>query len=196
MCALCPDILRVDLGPDYPVLEGRPTAATSSPINPSIQSTSTSRCRRAFRMMRRFPAVVSGCQVHPACWSRTWAQNTAKSIRTTATQCNKLDGSTSLTCSYETDRTGGDRDRLAHNPEVAGSNPVPATRQNGPRRTLRGPFSCRLGTLLGTFATLTIRPIQHPAGRSPGNAAAPPSRWRLSRCRAGVYAVWLRTLYP
>ena len=64
---------------------------------------------------------------HPACWSRIWAQNKAKSIRTTATQCNKLDGSTSLTCSYETDRTGGDRDGLAHNPEVAGSNPVPAT---------------------------------------------------------------------
>jgi hypothetical protein len=55
---------------------------------------------------------------HPACWSRIWAQNTAKSIRTTATQCNKLDGSTSLTCSYATDRTEGDRDRLAHNPDV------------------------------------------------------------------------------
>ena len=53
-----------------------------------------------------------------ACWSRIWAQNTAKSIRTTATQCNKLDGSRSLTCSYENDRTGGDRDRLAHNLEV------------------------------------------------------------------------------
>jgi hypothetical protein len=64
---------------------------------------------------------------HPGCWSRIWAQNTAKSIKTTATQCNKLDGSTSLTCSYETDRTGRDCDRLAHNPEVAGSNPVPAT---------------------------------------------------------------------
>jgi hypothetical protein len=33
----------------------------------------------------------------------------------------------SLTCSYETERSGEDRDRLAHNPEVAGSNPVPAT---------------------------------------------------------------------
>jgi hypothetical protein len=31
--------------------------------------------------------------------------------------------------------------RLAHNPEVAGSNPVPATSGNGPRRRLRGPFS-------------------------------------------------------
>src|SRR5690349_24415436 len=31
--------------------------------------------------------------------------------------------------------------RWAHNPEVAGSNPVPATKWNGPRRKLRGPFS-------------------------------------------------------
>ena len=42
--------------------------------------------------------------------------------------------------------------RWAHNPEVAGSNPVPATRQNGPRRRLRGPFSCPMGTDLGTLA--------------------------------------------
>jgi hypothetical protein len=33
----------------------------------------------------------------------------------------------SLTWRYETQRSGEDRDRLAHNPEVAGSNPVPAT---------------------------------------------------------------------
>jgi hypothetical protein len=32
-----------------------------------------------------------------------------------------------VTCNYETDRRGGHGDRLAHNPEVAGSNPVPAT---------------------------------------------------------------------
>ena len=55
----------------------------------------------------------------------------------------------------QTDRTGGDRDRLAHNPEVAGSNPVPATTRNGPRRLLRGPFSFPSGTLLGTLVTLT-----------------------------------------
>ena len=32
-----------------------------------------------------------------------------------------------MTCSYETVRIAKDRDRLAQNPEVAGSNPVPAT---------------------------------------------------------------------
>ena len=46
--------------------------------------------------------------------------------------------------------------RWAHNPEVAGSNPVPATSGNGPRRTLRGPFSWPLGTLLGTLASLIV----------------------------------------
>ena len=34
-----------------------------------------------------------------------------------------------MTCSNETERTAEDRDRLAHNPEVAGSNPVPATKK-------------------------------------------------------------------
>jgi hypothetical protein len=32
-----------------------------------------------------------------------------------------------MTWTYETERSGGDGDGLAHNPEVAGSNPVPAT---------------------------------------------------------------------
>ena len=57
-----------------------------------------------------------------------------------------------MTCSYETERIAEDRDRLAHNPEVAGSNPVPATSGNGPRRRLRGPFSCPLDTDLDTLA--------------------------------------------
>ena len=37
-----------------------------------------------------------------------------------------------LACSYETARTGRDSDRLAHNPEVAGSNAVPATSKKRP----------------------------------------------------------------
>src|ERR1700677_4888298 len=63
----------------------------------------------------------------------------------------------SLTCSYETERIGRDGDRLAHNPEVAGSNPVPATSRNGPRRSLRGPFSCLLATCLATLGLLIAR---------------------------------------
>ena len=46
--------------------------------------------------------------------------------------------------------------RWAHNPEVAGSNPVPATKRDGPRRTLRGPFPLTMATRPGTFAKLTI----------------------------------------
>jgi len=63
-----------------------------------------------------------------------------------------------MTWTYETERGGEDGDRL-HIPEVAGLNPVPATRQNGPRRTLRGPFSCPLDTDLDTLGVLIILTI-------------------------------------
>jgi hypothetical protein len=43
-----------------------------------------------------------------------------------------------MTGSYETERSGEDRDRLGHNPEVAGSNPVPATSGNDPRGVISG----------------------------------------------------------
>jgi hypothetical protein len=46
-----------------------------------------------------------------------------------------------MTCSYETERIAEDRDRLAHNPEVAGSNPVPATKESGPDQAERPPAS-------------------------------------------------------
>ena len=42
-------------------------------------------------------------------------------------QRDGFDGRAIVTCNDETDRSGGDDDRQAHNPEVAGSNPVPAT---------------------------------------------------------------------
>ncbi len=57
-----------------------------------------------------------------------------------------------MTCSYETERIAEDRDRLAHNPEVAGSNPVPATSGNGPRRLLRGPFFMPDGNTFGNIS--------------------------------------------
>jgi hypothetical protein len=41
-----------------------------------------------------------------------------------------------VTCAFETREAAGDGDRLAHNPEVAGSNPVPATK-NGPDQAKR-----------------------------------------------------------
>ena len=39
-----------------------------------------------------------------------------------------------MTCSYETREVTGAGDWLAHNPEVAGSNPVPTTRENALNR--------------------------------------------------------------
>ena len=46
--------------------------------------------------------------------------------------------------------------RWAHNPEVAGSNPVPATRSKRPPETLRGPFSSLMDTCLDTLGVLRI----------------------------------------
>ena len=48
-----------------------------------------------------------------------------------------------MTCSYETERIAEDRDRLAHNPEVAGSNPVPATSKMAPGDGSGGHFHAR-----------------------------------------------------
>ena len=42
-----------------------------------------------------------------------------------------------MTCSYETREVTGAGDWLAHNPEVAGSNPVPATKESGPDQVKR-----------------------------------------------------------
>lgn len=50
-----------------------------------------------------------------------------------------------LTCSYETVRTGGDRDRFAHNQRSQVQFLSPLLTENGPRRFLRGPFSCAMG---------------------------------------------------
>ena len=46
-----------------------------------------------------------------------------------------------MTCSYETREVTGAGDWLAHNPEVAGSNPVPATKESGPDQAKRPPAS-------------------------------------------------------
>jgi hypothetical protein len=54
-----------------------------------------------------------------------------------------------MTCSYETREVTGAGDRLAHNPEVAGSNPVPATSGNGPRGVISGAIFMSLGHVFG-----------------------------------------------
>jgi hypothetical protein len=81
--------------------------------------------------------------------------NAAQRLGRRATQRAGVDGLHSLTCIFETCDATCLSHRLAHNPEVAGSNPVPATSRNGPWRRLRGPFSCPMGALLGTLATVT-----------------------------------------
>jgi hypothetical protein len=51
--------------------------------------------------------------------------------------CDGLDGRLIVTCRFETREATQDKDRLAHNPEVAGSNPVPATTEIGPDQAKR-----------------------------------------------------------
>jgi hypothetical protein len=46
-----------------------------------------------------------------------------------------------VTCTFETREATGDGDRLAHNPEVAGSNPVPATKKVALTKAKRPPAS-------------------------------------------------------
>jgi hypothetical protein len=50
-------------------------------------------------------------------------------------------GALLVTCAVETHEATRDGDRLAHNPEVAGSNPVPATKESGPDQAKRQPAS-------------------------------------------------------
>jgi len=85
-------------------------------------------------------AALAACSVVNGFVNETW-RNGRDGVRRGAMAGT---GALLVTCEFGTREATGDRDRLAHNPEVAGSNPVPATSGNGPRRLLRGPFSCRL----------------------------------------------------
>src|SRR5271166_2078339 len=64
---------------------------------------------------------------------------------------------------------------LAHNPEVAGSNPVPATvpatDESGPRRSLRGPLSCRPSQRRRRGRRLR-RPVRPAVAERPSKATA------------------------
>jgi hypothetical protein len=74
------------------------------------------------------------------CGERICERNAAQRPRWRETRRDGLDGRLIVTCRFESREATRNKDRLAHNPEVAGSNPVPATSRNGARRLLRGPF--------------------------------------------------------
>ena len=96
--------------------------------------------------------VESGlADVGGGCCERICERNAAQLPRWGETKRDGWDGRLIVSCAFETREVTWDGDRLAHNPEVAGSNPVPATSGNGPRRRLRGPFSCPLDTYLDTL---------------------------------------------
>src|SRR3954471_4626814 len=58
-----------------------------------------------------------------------------------------------MICSYETREVTGAGDGLAHNSEVAGSNPVPATKESGPDQAKRPSASAGGRFVLGTLGT-------------------------------------------
>jgi hypothetical protein len=60
-----------------------------------------------------------------------------------------VDGREVVTWRFETGEATGDGDWLAHNPEVAGSNPVPATSGNDPRGATSGVIFMALGNGFG-----------------------------------------------
>ena len=87
-----------------------------------------------------------------------------------------------MTCSYETREVTGAGDWLAHNPEVAGSNPVPATK-NGPRRFSGGCFHASVAWRhLVTWSSLaSAPPMSLTTGSSPSG-----SQMRSIRSTAGA----------
>jgi hypothetical protein len=94
-----------------------------------------------------------GCTCCLLCCERICERNAAQLPRWGEMRRDGWDGRLIVTCAFETREAIRDGDWLAHNPEVAGSNPVPATSGNDPRRRLRGLFSCPLDTYLDTLAT-------------------------------------------
>ena len=63
------------------------------------------------------------------CCERNCVRNAAQRRRWGETRRDGWDGGFIVTCAFETECVGGDGDWLARNPEVAGSNPVPATKK-------------------------------------------------------------------
>lgn len=84
--------------------------------------------------------------------------------------------------------------RWAHNPEVAGSNPVPATSGNGPRRRLRGPFSSPDGNPFGNIGVGNRSPGT--GGRGALVTALPRNRVFLRQRHAGLRVHYQRTGCP
>jgi len=71
------------------------------------------------------------------CCERICERNATQLPRWLGTWRDGLDGRLLATCAFETLVELRNGDGLAHNPEVAGSNPVPATKESGPDQAKR-----------------------------------------------------------
>ena len=113
------------------------TSSSTSPHSEVMCRSTAELGQRLAELRARSPAQFPrGCE-------RICERNAVQWARRRGIRCDGVDGRLLVTCEFETREATGDGDRLAHNPEVAGSNPVPATSENGPRRHLRGPFYAR-----------------------------------------------------
>jgi hypothetical protein len=104
-------------------------------------------------------------------WEQIWEPNAAKQPKPPEMRRHGPDPRTPPTCTNKTRDTAQDRDRLAHNPEVAGSNPVPATSRNA-RWEQFGNISIAPLTIF--FAARNSHPLQIRPDRNP---------WPPSPCR-------------
>ena len=86
------------------------------------------------------------------CCERICERNAVQQPSWGETRRDGWDGRSIATCAFETREATGDGDRLAHNPEVAGSNPVPATSGNGPRGATSGAIFMPVGHAFGHVA--------------------------------------------
>ena len=76
-------------------------------------------------------------------WERIWERNAAQRLRWRGRRCDGWDGRRLATCAFETREATGDGDRLditqRSQVRILSPLPVPATKENGPRR--RGAFT-------------------------------------------------------
>jgi hypothetical protein len=77
------------------------------------------------------------CNCCLLCCKRIFERNATQRPRWRETRRDGSDRRLIAICAVETREATRDGDRLAHNPEVAGSNPVPATEESGPDQAKR-----------------------------------------------------------
>ena len=90
-----------------------------------------------------------GVHVRVAACERICERNAAQLPVWRGTRRDGMDVALAVACKFETPVSACPYHRLAHNPEVAGSNPVPATSENGLRGATSGAIFMPDGNVFG-----------------------------------------------